>query len=73
LLRFHPPLEVSGDDIEEHTVSSIPILFSVILEIFFTLLSPLYLSKQNVHTAVDAASVVNAVVRSRKPKPEETK
>jgi len=68
LRHFNLSSEVSGDNIEEQIISMIPILFSVILEIFVTLLSPLYLIKQNVHTSVHAASVVNDVARSKKPK-----
>lgn len=68
LRHFNLSLEVSGDNIEEQSVSTIPILFSVILEIFVTLLSPRYLIKQNSHTSVHGASVVNDVARSKEPK-----
>lgn len=68
LRHFNLSLEVSGDNIEEQLVSTIPILFSVILQIFVILLSPLYLIKQNVHTSVHAVSVINDVALSRKPK-----
>jgi hypothetical protein len=68
LRHFNLSLEVSGDNIEEQLVSTIPNLFSVILEIFVTLLSHLSLIKQNVHTSVHAASVVSDVARSKKPK-----
>jgi hypothetical protein len=53
-------LEVYGDVIiEEQSVSTIPNLFSIFLEIFFTLLNPLYPIKQNAHTTINATSVVN--------------
>ena len=55
LRHFNLSLQDSGDNIEKKLVSTIPILFPVILEIFVTLLSPLYLIKQNVHSSVHAA------------------
>ena len=67
LRHFNLSLEVSGDIIEEQTVSTIPTLISIILEILFTLLNPLCLIEQTVHTAVDTASIVNDVARSKKP------
>ena len=55
LRHFNLSLQDYGDNIEKQLVSTIPILFSVILGIFVTLLSPLYLIKQNVDSSVHAA------------------
>lgn len=47
LRHFNLSLEVYGDVIiEEQPVSTIPNLFFIFVEIFFTLLNPLYLIKQ---------------------------